>query len=201
MSTILLTSKSSLKLGVVSDIFPPNKYTITCVDCDAGNVILPDGTILLGPKKYDLPSQPVNCSDACATARLKYAKSIKSLPAFDYYISIENGIYTDDIIQMPIGPKLRPPYEVCDVIIEHENKTVQSRGDIIFSINPDHWNILRKTELLWKPHHTMGYHKTIGDIANSLDPTIDPKNWVKSIYGICRSEQIKSSLSSALDQL
>lgn len=178
MQSVLLASESSIKYNVVAELFPSDKYTITCVNCD----------------ECKLPSQPVNCTEQCAKLRLNYIRSIKFPDVFDYYIAIENGIEIDTEDEDDI------PRDVCVVLIEHKGLLGYSDTDMGFSIPIKYYKRLsgftQDSRL-----NVQGYNLTIGDLMHNDNPSIDRKNWVKTHHGICRSEQIKSRLTAALINL
>lgn len=178
MQSVLLASESSIKHNVVAELFPSDKYIITCVNCD----------------ECKLPSQPVNCTEQCAKLRLNYIRSIKFPEVFDYYIAIENGIEIDTEDDDDI------PRDVCVVLIEHKGLLGYSDTDMGFSIPIKYYKRLsgftQDSRL-----NVQGYNFTIGDLMHNDNPSIDRKNWVKTHHGICRSEQIKSRLTAALINL
>jgi len=172
MQSVLLTSESPLKLRVIKDFFPPDGYTITCIDSSS----------------CGLPAQPVDCAFECAKIRLDRAKEILHPKTFDYYVSIENGVETSDLT------------DVCSVIIEHNNISISSVGIIRYPIRFNHWEKLQTHPTVIKGSIS-GYDKTIGDIVHEENPTSDPKNWVLTIHNLNREDQIRSSIGCAMVQL
>lgn len=172
MQSVLLASQSKIKLAVVAKVFPPDQYCVTCVDCDS----------------CGLPAQPYNSAVRCAKVRMNYAKQMKFPQIFDYYIAIENGI---------LG--VNHPQEVCEVLIEHKGLLSQSSGNVMLKVPSKYFYMLSTAEFINLPHYKIfGYSKTIGDFAHAADPSINSKNWIKSVHGVCRTEQIESSLRDAM---
>ncbi|CAH6418396.1 Hypothetical protein HVR_LOCUS131 [uncultured virus] len=180
MQSVLLASQSKIKLEVVAKVFPPEQYVITCVDCDI----------------CGLPAQPVNSAARCAKVRLNYAKKQTFPMNFDYYIAIENGLRHYEAVD---GDKI---FEECHVLIEHRDLLAESMGEIVLKVPHKYWSLLSKTNRTEIPDHKVsGYDTTIGDLMHIDDPSIDSKNWVKSYHGVCRTKQIKSSITSAMREL
>lgn len=178
MQSVLLISESSVTYNVVAELFPSDKYIITCVDSD----------------DFRLPSQPVNCTEQCAKLRLNHIRSIKFPETFDYYISIDNGIEIDTEDEDDI------PRDVCVVLIEHKGLLGYSDTDMGFSIPIKYYKQL--SGFTQDPRlNVQGYNVTIGDLMYNDNPSVDRKNWVKTYHGICRSEQIKWRLTAALTNL
>jgi non-canonical (house-cleaning) NTP pyrophosphatase len=179
MESVLLVSQSPLKLKAVVKLFPADKYTVTCVSCD----------------DHGLPSQPVNCTEACVQIRVNYGKQRGS---YDYYIAIENGIQIRDSLIYDIRHHMI--YDICTVLIEHHGRSVCAGSDIKFDIPKKYYDRLSgfthdsETSI-------QGYRNTIGDIMHQDDPSIDGKNWVKSYHGMSRSVQVESALRNALSLL
>ena len=186
MKSVLLASQSKIKFEVVTKLFPPDQYTITCVDCDS----------------CGLPAQPVNCVPRCARIRLNYAKHVTFPQIFDFYIAIENGIVgcsTPPTIVSLEKLGSVDAQEVCDVLIEHKGLLSHSSGNVILKVPVKYLSLLSTSQFVNLPHYNIsGYNNTIGDFAHNDDPLIDSKNWIQSVYGISRTTQIESSLKDAM---
>ena len=187
METILLATKSKIKFDAVCQIFPLDKYEITCINCDSCN----------------LPPQPVNCSRKCGEYRLLYAKNITNTQLFDYYIAIENGIefpnenLTHEQLQNPDQNVIIRDF--CAVVIEHNGVMVSPPKDYSFRVPMKYYNRLEK--FVVHSNGIQGWSNTVGDLMAMDDPNIDTKNWVKTYHGVSRSSQIESKLRLAKNMI
>lgn len=173
MLSILLASKSSIKLEAVEEFFPREQYKIDLIECDGLN----------------LPPQPMDSAPKCAKARLNYAKKSTFPLNYDYYIAIENGLKT----------KTSRTSEKCYVLVEHKGLLTHSSGEIHLDVPLEY--LSKIMDFKHKDGKYNGYSKTIGDVMHEENPEIDPKNWIKSYYNVCRKDQIKSSLRDVLSRL
>lgn len=81
---IIGIARDKIVFQVVSDLFPNDKYTITCVDYNLS----------------DLPAQPVNCAELCAKIRLDSSK-------FPHIIILWlNMVYTEDDYDIPYHSRI-----------------------------------------------------------------------------------------------
>lgn len=184
VQTILLASTSELKLECLKKYLKEhdneNENIIDTMNCDS-----------LG-----LPSQPMNCAQNCAKARLDYVKH-NSSKKYDFYIAIENGIEEEN----------DEFYEACHVLIEHHN--ILSHGCItryridFVSEDKDKYKLghamqkmLRSDKIVYDKNIS-GFKKTLGEFLKDNDSTVDPKNWLKSCTHVDRCNQISDSIMCA----
>lgn len=172
--SILLCSTSPLKLQAVTELatelFP--NYTIDTFDCS----------------ELNLPSQPINSAEKCAYLRLLFAKKEQDKERnknYDLIIAIESGIYLGSCVKN----------EECWVVID--DNSVISSGYHSFTIHGE------EEKLLIKHYHndfsiSLGANVTFGELLHQKDPSIDPKNWMKTLYDIDRVDMMKTSIKEAL---
>lgn len=170
---VLLASTSPLKKTAVENslaiFFGEKKITVTCCDCDY----------------LKLPPQPINSSTLyCAYERLKYAKN-KIEKKFDMCIAVENGIQCE---------KTGGGVDVCHIIVEYDGMTftansLKGRFNQPMHVDEKYVDKMRKSVAIWR-EGIEGYSKTVGEIINEEDWTIDPKNWTKVLCGADRKSQI-----------
>ncbi len=192
--TVLLCSKSNIKKDATENYFnkyimpqsiQPTKTQSIPTQPTQPNFII--DTIECGDLK--LPSQPLNCTLSCAKVRLDYGKRIK--PGYDYYVSIENGLW--DIVNIT---------DECQIIIEHKNII----ADGLFAIDiPSPYDdvIKEKTKFgkLVEYNDTIsGYKITLGELIQEDHKNTNPKNWMKE-YGTNRKDMIYSAFDNAFDNL
>ena len=198
MQKILVTTSSSLKLSVVRDhIEKLNNFV--------GEDLVVDGfnCDLLG-----LPSQPIHSDNSdkgqgnvfkFAIERIRYASSnCKDFDGYDIVISIENGIEIDNSVREPWEPYCpRFPVDVCYIVLmSTKSRTIstgKSKGIVVplkeFSVLESDFELKKFADGI------IGYDKTLGELLAKSDPTIDPKNWMKSVYDIDRKTQIDQALT------
>jgi adenine phosphoribosyltransferase len=182
---ILLTSTSAIKLQAVKRRFP--EAEIETFDCVG----------------LDLPAQPIGMKKAdgfaCALERMNYARRFKDFDDFDYVISIESVIHVSR------------DNDIAYVTIFHQDLVGFGRS---FGISTNIWlpvegsdrrfcpnDQLFQSEKIYYSQKIIGYPITLGEIIQSIDPTVDPKNWMKQIHSIDRSDQIRKGIDEALDDL
>jgi len=149
--------------------------TINCMDCK-------------------LPEQPIiddnNEGHCFAKERMNYARSLKDFNDYDYVVSIENGI--------DIGINY---WDICYVLIYH--KGLLSKG-ISFSIpiDPKYLSELEKNHKMVDYNRKIyGYDMTAGKLMAKEDSKIDHRNWMKTVAGIDRIDQITSALKDSFKKI
>ena len=183
--SVLLTSTSTIKRVAVEKFFEEKNInvTITIVNCDDCN----------------LPLQPLHCATSnvffFAKERMNYAKKMcPSYNSCDYIISIENGIDCFDNF----------PIDKCFVLIYHRGVLVDGISQMKISVPLPEWRDLRTNyQICMYAYNDMirGYDTTIGELLAKNNPSIDPKNWMKTLFKVDRNDQIMEALNKASESL
>lgn len=173
MQSLLLCSSSPIKLEAVKAIFP--NCNVTCMNAE-----------------INIPPQPFDSGKECAHARLKYCKAKAYPMTYDYYVAIENELHKRYALDQFV--------DIAQVVIEHKSILVNSDGDIGVDVPKIYFDKLHKHRNLCG-YLFDGFDKTLGEIIQEENPSVDPKNWMLTLNNVNRVDQIKSSLSKALIEL
>ena len=150
---------------------------------EAVQKVFPDDTVeTLDCNVLMLPAQPINSTRQCAYRRLEYA--LTTAPGYDCYVAIENGL----VIKSDHGR------EECYAIIDQESLRGYGRNDILIGSE----NIPFLQRIAVESDHELGHSVTLGELLHEKDPTIDPKNWMKTTHEYDRHEMIEQALRSAV---
>lgn len=185
MVKIILASESSIKENAVKQWFKDKKMNISIKKMNIEDKFLPPQPLNTGGS--------LNCSD-----RIKYVKkNISNLEKYDYIISIENSIKTED--QMLID---RVDIKIYDILLNKEYYVEGGELEITYKLLNEYNKLPMIIEELiesYKSTNKMyifdGCEVTFGELVNKYYPTIPSNNWMKKVIGIDRKSQILSVLS------
>lgn len=182
-SNVLLTSKSNIKIKAVIESFKEifnGMITLRDINCFECN----------------LPEQPIvdlfNSGFHFAKERMNFVKRKENFQHYDFVISIENAIDTSlyNIIE-----------DKCFVLIYAEG--ILTHGES-FGINFDvkYFEELENNyEMIHYNKKIYGYGTTVGKLISNENPLVDHRNWMKTLYGIDRIDQIKDAIKKAFAKL
>lgn len=176
MTTILLLTESSIKTQAVKEFSPD--ATITNMNCS----------------KLGLPESPwsfdKNGGFQLTLERMTLAQDVRD--DYDMVISIENFVYH--------AAGYYDLSDICAVSIYAKGITVHATSSSIMPPEAARKELSDSLTIEYNAY-IQGSAKGIGQILHSRDPTIDPKNWMKTTNNIDRVDQIKEALLDAVSNL
>jgi adenine phosphoribosyltransferase len=171
---VLLTSTSSIKQEAIKQFFTKEfnaKIDITTFVCKIPNF----------PEQPYLVESQSDSGYAFPKERMNKAKEQYDFDDFDYVVSIENCIVHLD--------KQNTLFDKCYALIY--DRGLLARGESYsIKIFSDVTDLLLQQTLKHYNKKIQGFDKTAGEIIHESDPSVDPKNWVSSVHGIDRKDQI-----------
>ena len=174
---IIITSTSEIKTKAVQAFFKPMfpNVSFKSINCDG----------------CGLPPQPIDCGTNCAAERIKFAK--KSLTKEEInssiIVSIEsdlsknNGSYLD---------KAHVRMEFAELAANACSESIACPIDV---------QTFESQNLITYSKKITGYEKTGGSLLAQQHSYVDPKNWMKDLWGFDRSKQIAIGLNFAWNAL
>ena len=181
-TTILLCSDSAIKAKAAKRfftcIFGAEKFELTLRNCSG----------------CGLPEQPIHDGKSngfsFAKERMNFALANAESRKYDYVVSIENAISIgwqdeQDIAFVLIFCKgvLAPGRSFGFPI--PDGTLTQLQGESMIS----HFRVPVNGK-----EGICGFDKTIGEVLHAANPSVKPKNWVKSTAGVSRSKQLIDGL-------
>jgi non-canonical (house-cleaning) NTP pyrophosphatase len=172
--SIILCTTSDVKLQAVREVFPSTKV------------------ITYNTSGASLPEQPLNCGYMCCQTRINFVKQ-NVLEDYKYIIAIENVIDTINLVD--------PHHylDVCHVIVEDRSGNQYhgvSKGIKIHKKYIDRARLLTPLN-----YNRYGLAVTAGTMIAQEHPEIDHADWMASLNGIPRKDQIKQVLKNCLIEI
>lgn len=183
--SVVVTSKSDIKLNAVRDFFSENRLItspsdVVGVNCDGAN----------------LPPQPIiNTSSefpngyTFAKERINYLKRHNNTAPTQTIVSIENCIDESRLC------------DVCYVVVVFNGMLLTGNYSIKLPQLHDYVDYERSQRLIVKSKRIKGYNVTYGEHLHTIDYSIDPKNWMEKLTDVSRHTQIIKALQSAFSTL
>ena len=131
----------------------------------------------------NLLAQPIGCAQDCALTRLKYG--VTNYQEYQYYVAIENGITSDYSHD-----------EGYVILFDHKKNYIEKK---LTKIPKQYRSLLSEhQQLIRKDNNICGYPITLGELIVQIDPTVDPKNWMKTTNNDDRTEGLTAMLHEAV---
>ena len=198
---ILLLSTSQIKSEAIIEQFKKifnKEIKLTTFDCSG----------------CKLPEQPLidgnNDGHYFAKERMNYASKFKNFDDYDYVVSMESGITINwskvnllkvNLLKVTFVENETNKYvDICYILIYHQGLLSRGMSSIIH-IPEKYHSAIELGEIIKYNAKIYGYNKTIGEIIHEDDSQIDPKNWMKTLFGIDRKDQIMEGLGRCLNNL